>query len=91
MEASRGPRIIEEHGLISNILLQLSLLDQTPIANIWSRPYEITAPWNIYRVGLPTDPLCDFPNLKIPSNDHVCKRMEATIEGKKGIFYGIFY
>ncbi len=81
MEASRGPRIIEEHGLISNILLQLSLVDQTPIANIWSRPYKVTAPWNIYRVSLPTDPLCDFPNLKIPSADHVIKRMETTIEG----------
>ena len=38
---------------------------------------------------LAADPLCDFPNLKIPSNDHVCKRTEATIEGEKGVFYGI--
>ncbi len=39
---------------------------------------------------LPTDPLCDFPNLKIPSADHVIKRMKATIEGQTGTFYGIF-
>ena len=38
---------------------------------------------------LAADPLCDFPNLKIPSNDHVCKRTEATIEGESGVFFGI--
>ena len=37
-----------------------------------------------------TDPRCDFPNLKIPSSDHVCKRTEAIIEGQSGEFYGIF-
>ena len=42
-------------------------------------------------MGLPTEPpLCDFPNLKIPSADHVIKRMEATIEGQTGTFFGIF-
>ncbi len=41
-------------------------------------------------MGLSTDPLCDFPNLKIPSADHVIKRMKAKIEGQTGIFYGIF-
>jgi hypothetical protein len=39
---------------------------------------------------LAADPLCDFPNLKIPSDDHVIKRKEATIEGESGTFYGIF-
>ncbi len=32
---------------------------------------------------------CDFPNLRIPSDDFVCKRIEATIEGESGVFYGI--
>ena len=30
----------------------------------------------------------DFPNIKIPSDDFICKRVEATIEGDSGIFYG---
>ena len=77
-----------EHGLISNILLCLGLVDQTRTANILGRTYQITVPWNT-RVRLAADPLCDFPNLKIPSNDHVCKRTEATIEGEKGVFFGI--
>jgi hypothetical protein len=38
---------------------------------------------------LPIDPLCDFPNLKIPSDAFVCKRIEATIEGASGEFIGI--
>jgi hypothetical protein len=38
---------------------------------------------------LPIDPLCDFPNLKVPSDDHVCRRIEATIEGESGEFFGI--
>jgi hypothetical protein len=38
---------------------------------------------------LPTDPVCDFPNLRIASDDHVIKRIEASIEGCSGVFYGI--
>jgi hypothetical protein len=39
---------------------------------------------------LPTiDPHCDFPNLEIPSEDFVCKRIDATIEENSGEFYGI--
>ncbi len=40
-------------------------------------------------VLLPFDAPCDFPNLKIPSEDHVCKRIEAIIEGEEGVFFGI--
>ncbi len=77
-----------EHGLISNILHCLGLVDQIPLANILGRTYQITVPWNT-RVDLPSDPLCDFPNLKLPSADHVCKRTEATIENESGVFFGI--
>ncbi len=89
METSRGRRVILEHGLISNILLALDLVDQLFIANICSRTHQITVPWNTFPVTLPIDPLCDFPGLKIPSDDYVCKRTEATIEGDLGEFYGI--
>ena len=77
-----------EHGLISNILLCLGLIEQTSIANILGRTYQITVPWNT-RVDLPSDPFCDFPNLKLPSADHVFKRTKATIEGEYGAFFGI--
>jgi hypothetical protein len=40
-------------------------------------------------VRLPIDSLCDFPGLKIPSDAFVCKRIEATIEGESGEFFGI--
>jgi hypothetical protein len=38
---------------------------------------------------LPTDPVCDFPNLRIASDDHVVKRIKATIESWSGVFVGI--
>ncbi len=38
---------------------------------------------------LPIDPHCDFPSLEIPSEDFVCKRIQANIEGDSGEFYGI--
>ena len=38
---------------------------------------------------MPTDPVFDFPNLTIASDDHVIKRIEACIEGWSGVFYGI--
>ncbi len=79
MEASLGRRVILEHGLISNVLLGLGVVDQLNITNICIRTYQITVPWNTYRVKLPIDPLGDFLNFKIPSADHVCKRIEATI------------
>ena len=79
METSLGRRVISEHGLISNILSALGLVDQLCIANICSRSHQVTVPWNIHPVTLPIDPLCDFPNLKTNSDDYVCKRIEAII------------
>jgi hypothetical protein len=87
MKASLGERVILEHGLISNVLMYLGLVGQLTIANICSRTYQITVPWNT-RVTLPIDHLCDFPKLKIPSADHIWRRIEATIEGGIGVFYG---
>ncbi len=46
-------------------------------------------PWFRATVLLPSDPPCDFPNLKIPSDSFVCKKTKAIIEGKWGKFYGI--
>jgi hypothetical protein len=89
METSLGRRVVLEHGLISNVLLGLGFVDQLTIANLCSRTYRITVPWNTRGVKLPIDRLCDFPNLKIPSADHVCKRIEATIESEDGVFFGI--
>ena len=40
-------------------------------------------------MSLPVDPLCDFPKLTIPIKDHVCKRIEATVEGDSGESYGV--
>ena len=68
METSRCRRVILEHGLISNILPALKLVGQLTIANICSRTHRITVPWNITSVELPTDPLCDFPGLKVHSD-----------------------
>jgi hypothetical protein len=56
---------------------------------ICRRAYDTTIPWNMPPVLLPFDAPCDFPNLKIPSEDHVCKRIEAIIEGEEGVFFGI--
>ena len=89
MQPSLGRRVITEHGLISNVLVCLGLVSQLTIANICARTYRITVPWNTRPVKLPIDPLSDFPSLMIPSADHVCKRVKATIESEEGIFYGI--
>jgi hypothetical protein len=86
---SRGPRLIMDHGLISNLLPALGLVDQQAFAHFLSRAYNVTVPWNTPPVQLPIDSPCDFPNLKIPSEGHVCKRLEATIDGEKGEFFGI--
>jgi hypothetical protein len=80
---------VTKHGLTSNILVFLELHDQCKISNTCRRAYEIIVPWNRLPVLLPFDSPCDFPNLKIPSDKHVCMRMEATIEGDTGEFFGI--
>ena len=67
----------------------MGLLDQILLAIICKRTYQITVAWNTRPVEFPIDPLCDFPNFRIPSYDHVCKRIETTVEGEKGEFFGI--
>jgi hypothetical protein len=89
MQSSLGSRVILEHGPINNVLAALELIDQIRIANICKRTYEITVAHNTLAVRLPIDILCDFPRLKIPSDEFVCKRIEATIEGESGYFFGI--
>ncbi len=89
MLSSLGSRVILEHGPITNVLAGLELIDQIRIANISKRTYKITVANNTLAVRLPIDRLCDFPGLKIPSDDFVCKRIKATIEGKSGEFFGI--
>ena len=89
MQTSLGRRVILEHGPITNVLAGLELIDQIRIANICKRTYKITVTHNTLAVRLPIDRLCDFPSLKIPSDDFVCKRIKATIDGKPGEFFGI--
>jgi hypothetical protein len=89
MQPSLGRRVILEHGLISNVLTALGLIDQLCMANICNRTHQITVPWNIRLIVLPIDPLCDFPSLRIPSDDFVCKRTEATIASESGEFFGV--
>ena len=89
MQTSLGLRVILEHGPISNVLPNLELIDKIRIAIICKRTYQITVANNTFAVRLPIDRLCDFPGLKIPSDDFVCKRIEATIEGESAEFFGI--
>ncbi len=89
MKASLGSRVILEHGPITNVLVGLELIDQIRIANICQRTYQITVAHNTCFLILPIDPLCDFPNLKIPSEAFVCKRILAIIDGEPGLFFGI--
>ncbi len=84
MQASLGSRVILEHGPITNVLAGLDLIDQIRIANICKRTYKITVIQNTLAVRLPIDTLCDFPGLKVPSDAFICKRIEATIDGKPG-------
>jgi hypothetical protein len=89
MQSSLGSRVILGHGPITNVLAALDLIDQIRIAIICKRTYDITVVQNTLAVRLPIDRLCDFPNLQIPSVAFVCKRVEATIDGILGEFYGI--
>jgi hypothetical protein len=89
MQSSLGKRVITENGPITNLLAYLDFIDQIRIAIICKRTYQITVANNTLVVKLPIDRLCDFPGLKIPSDDFVCKRIKATIEGESGEFFGI--
>ncbi len=89
MQSKLGRRVILESGPLTNLLIALGLLDQIRIANICRRTHSITVPYFSACLWLPTNPVCDFPNLRIASDDHVIKRIEANIEGSLGYFYGL--
>lgn len=88
MDISLGRRVIYEHGLISNVLAGLGIVDLVIVSKICRRTYQITVPWNVPTLNIPNDLPSEFPNIVIPSEDFVCKRVEATIEGVSGFFYG---
>ena len=83
-----GRRVACEHGLISNVLPGLTLVDQLSISNICSRTYFVTVPWNMPAVKMPHDFTSNFPEIDLISEDFVCKRQSAQIEGESGFFYG---
>jgi len=79
---SLGRRAVMEHGPISNILPRLPLVNLALLANMHSRTYEITVPWNSGSVGIPKHADLVFP--KINNNIYdgfVFKRTETYIEG----------
>ena len=75
MQSSLGNRVILENGPITNVLVCLDLIDHIRIANICKRTYKITVVQNTFAIRLPIDRLCDFPDLKIPSDAFVCKKV----------------
>ena len=89
MQSSIGSRVILESGPITNVLVALGLVDQISVANICRRTHQVTVPQFRAHLLLPIDPPCDFPNLTIPSDDFVCRRVETTIDGESGEFFGI--
>ncbi len=89
MQSKLGRRVILESGPLTNVLVALGLIDQMRIANICSRTHSATVPQFKACLWLPTDPVCDFPDIRIASADHVIKRIKVTIEGFSGVFYGV--
>ncbi len=80
---SLGRRAVMEHGPISNILSPLPLVNRLILANMHSRTYEITVPWNSGCVEIPKNAVSFFP--KIDSNipdGFICKRTQTLIEGE---------
>ena len=82
MKKSLSHRIVTEHGQISNILLALPFFNQAILANVYSRTYEITVPWNSGCVRIPKKAASVFPKIDEISNDHICKSTKAIIEGE---------
>ena len=87
-EKKLSRRVVKEHGLISNILPALILIDQLTLSYICRRTHDITVPWNIFSVPIPQDLPDSFPKIDDVSDEFVCKRVKAKIEGEKGWFYG---
>ena len=88
MKKRFGQRIVEQHGLICNVLTALNFTDQIKLASLNSRTYDVTVPWNAPRVAFPANIPNTFPKIEAVTRDTVCKRTEATIEGEKGQFFG---
>ena len=88
MKKRLGRRVVTEHGLVSNVLLGLSLADQIAIGNLTKRTYEITVPWNTAAVKVPIPPpaLEDYPNLFFPNNtsDDDIKKIDIQVAGEEG-------
>ena len=55
---------------------------------ICSRTRDFTVPWNIFSVALQLDLPSAFPKIDDVSEEFVCKRTHAKIEGEEGYFYG---
>jgi hypothetical protein len=81
--------MIKDHGPLATLLLFLEVHEQLKMGHICKRAYNTTVPWNMSPILLPFDSPCDFPNIRTPSENHVCKSINATIEGEEGVFHGI--
>ncbi len=88
MQRKLSSRVVLEHGQISNILAALGLVDQIALSKICSRTHFVTVPWNTARVLLPQDEPNVFPKIDDISDQFVCGKVEANIEGADGNFYG---
>ena len=88
MLKKKGNRILKEHGLISCILPALSLENQIAMSNVCLRTYQITVPWFSVSIPImrPTESI--FPKIDEITQEFVCKRIQTTIEGESGYFYG---
>ena len=77
-----GQRVVMEHGPISNILPPLPLVNRLILANMHSRTYEITVPWNSGCVKIPKNAVSVFPKIDVISDGFICKRTQTFIEGE---------
>ncbi len=91
MKKRLGKRIVTEHGLVSNVLPGLTLVDQVAIASLTKRTYEVTVPWNSSALMFPKLALEDYPNLYFPNNtssDQI-QKIDTQVSGEEGQFYGM--
>jgi len=63
-----GRRVCFEHGLISNVLYALGLVDQVTLSNICSRTHDKTVPWNVFSVEVPQEMTNIFPKIDANSD-----------------------
>ena len=79
---SLSQRVVMEHGPISNILPPLPLFNRVILANMHSRTYEITVPWNSGYLEIPRHAVSVFPKIDVISDVFICKRTETFIDGE---------